>query len=288
MAKMPVITAALIAGCILALEPPLKLGAGQSWYDQQPTTASELEGILDYQPGTGRLGVPTERYVFRLIRQDKTSGKVISTPVHAPGHEAVLALNVGQRVRIEAKAVSEGEGDTRKDVLWLGKLTPLGAAPYAAFTEIKPLARTNSFGVFAPRANNELTTQVLRSGNDVAKALSLGGAGADREATTMLASTLGVKSIDWKKEMVIHLGMLNTRGGLVLTHKLEVTRLEVHERGVTVHWKLEPQAQRGAAALTETILVPRIDGEVTFKKEESKDEPGSKQPPAPAKVPLKK
>jgi hypothetical protein len=258
------------------------LGAGQAWYDQEKSAVQQIEGILDYTPATGRVGIPAGYHPFRLIRRDKATEKVISQPVHAPGQEAILALNVGQRVKVDAKLVERVDGAAKTQELWLGKLTALGAAPPNAYTEMKPLARTNRFMPRTSQVRNEISTQILRSGTEVARALDMNGPGADREATTILATMMGVKNIDWKKEMVIHLGMLYTRGSMTLTNKLEVSHLEVNDRGVTVFWKIDQQrgGRANPVALAETILVPKIEGEVTFKKIEEKEETPAKDVPA--------
>lgn len=267
-------------------ETPVSLGVGQSWYEQAAGTAQEIEGILDYRSGSGRIGISANFRAFRLIRQDKDS-KIISTPLHAPGHETVLALNVGQRVRLQAKTAHVGEGEGKREELWIGKLTALGLAPANAYTEIKPLARTNQFFPNTSRVQNELSTSVMKSGADVAKTLGITGPGSDREATAMLANMLGVKSIDWKKEMVVYLGMIYTRNQFN-TNKLEVSRLEVHDKGVTVHWRVDQTRLRNnPQVLTETILIPKIEGEVTFKKEEKKEE-AAPEKIAPVPVPEKK
>jgi hypothetical protein len=265
----------LLFSCVTDDGNTLPLGAGQKWYEEEKAPAQEIEGILAYVPGTGRIGIPAAFHPFRLIRQEKATGKVVSLPVHVPGQEPTLALNVGQRIKVEGKLVERGEGDDKTQELWIGRLTPLGPAPANAFSEMKPLARTNRFMPSdSTRVQNNLSTQTLRSGDDVARALGLKGPGADREATSMLANMMGVKTIDWKKEMAVSLAMLYTRGGGMQTTKLEVTRLEVNDRGVIVYWKLDQQAGRnGPVALTETVLIPKIEGEVTFKKEETKDEP---------------
>jgi hypothetical protein len=272
--------------CLVLLLGPMDdgnavvLATGQKWYEEEKTPTQELEGILVYTPATGRVGIPTDYHSFRLIRQEKATGKIVSLSIHVPGQEPIMALNVGQRVKLEGKLVEHGEGDAKTQELWVGRLTPLGAAPANAFTEMKPLARTNQFmpGELT-RVRNDLSTLTLRSGDDVARVLGLKGPGADREATSMLANMLGVKTIDWRKEMAISLGMLYTRAGVMQTTKLEVTRLEVNDRGVIVYWKLEQQGGRnGPVTLTETILVPRIEGEVTFKREETKDEVPNKMP----------
>src|SRR5262245_30292585 len=159
---------------LTAIEDTLTLGAGQAWYEADKNMPQQLEGILDYQSAGGRVGIPAQYRPFRVARQDSVTGKVLVHPVYAPGHESTLALHVGQRVSVEVKVVARGEGDSRQDELWIGKLTPLGPAPAFAFTEIKPIARTNRFIPQRIRKSGDATTVVIRSAKDIADQLGQG------------------------------------------------------------------------------------------------------------------
>jgi hypothetical protein len=256
--------------CFPAIEDTITLGVGQAWYEQDKNMPQQLEGILDYHSAGGRIGIPSHYRPFRVARQDPATGKVLIHPVYAPGHEATLALHVGQRVRVEAKVVTRGDGDARLDELWLGKLTSLGPAPAHAFTELKPLARTNRFIPQRVRKSSEGTTVVLRSAKDVATQLGQGeGLDAERTATQLLAAMLGVKTIDWKSQMVIYVGATST--GAAFSKKIEITRLDVNDRAIIVTWKLENAPRGNATFISDTVLIPKIEGEVTFKKEEPKE-----------------
>jgi len=262
--------------CVTLLDDPLILGAGQAWYEQEKGMAQEIEGVLGYQSAGGRIGVPAHFHPFRVLRQDPATGKVIVHAVHAPGHETTLALNVGQRVRIQGKLVASADGQQE---LWVGKLTPLGAAPANAFTEVKPLARTNRFQPQMIRSNADGSTLVLRTAAEAAHALGQPpGIDGEQLATTLLANLLGVKTIDWKRQMVVYAGIVFNARTAVGTKKVEITRLDVNDRGLTVTWKVEnTPVVRGSPFISETILIPRVEGEVTFKKEDVKGD-GTPQP----------
>jgi hypothetical protein len=261
-------------------EETLTLGAGQPWYEQDKTMPQQVEGILDYQSAGGRVGVPAGYRPFRVARQDAATGKVLTYAVHAPGHETTLALNVGQRVRVEGKIIAKGEGDARVEELWIGKLTTLGPAPANAFTEVKPLIRTNRFPFQISGGRGDEKTLVIRTAAELARHYGFQGIDGERAATTDLARSLGVKTIDWKNQMIICVG-ITFNGRTPNTKKVEITKLNVSDRGVTVLWKEEvlPLAQGrglGGAYFSDTVLVPRIEGDVTFKKEETKDDGGPK------------
>lgn len=248
----------------LATDEPLKLGAGQPWYDADKSAIQTLEGILDYQPGTGRIGSSATYAPFRFLR--KLDDKVEQYTLHCPGQEALLAANVGQRVSVEGKVLTTGEGDQKKMTLWPGKLAVLGIAPANVFTEIQPLARTASFQATSVRIGNDIASFVMRNPKDVGKALGID----ESAAYGHLLKLFGLKSIDWKTQMVIYIGP--TRTNSYIQRKLEITKLEVHERGATVYWKNEEPQKANAAPSTDTVLVPRVEGEITFKQA-----PGSKK-----------
>lgn len=268
--------------CLVLLFPvpdeAFTLGIGQPWYDQDKTMAQSIEGILDYEKTTGRIGTPTGYLPFRLIRKDPASGKVIQHLLYAPGAETVLALNVGQRVQLEAKLISKGEGDAKREELWVGKLQALGTAPLSVFTEIKPIARTNRFQPSAvPGNRGEIATKLMKSGKEVAIASGITNRDdpdAEMKGTQYLCSLFGIKTIDWKTQMVIYVGNAYQRNFQMT--KIEITKMEVHEKGMTVFWKSEPTQKVVAASpySTDTILVPRIDGEITFKQDESAKKEG--------------
>ncbi len=267
----------LLAGLLMVpLNEDLSLGAGQPWYDQEATKPQAVEGILDYLAGSGRIGIPAGYAPFRVVFKEATTGKVIQYGVHAPGFETLLALNVGQRVKVDGKVVSKGEGDARREELWIGKMETLGAAPLNAFTEIKPIARTNQFQPHAMRVGSDVGTLVIHSGKDAAKAIGLTESepDAERQATEELIKRFAIKSIDWKTQMVVYVGSFNQRNARL--SKIEITKLDVNEKGVTVFWKMEENLRQVSPFISDTVLIPKVDGVVTFKQEQSKKTNGDK------------
>ncbi len=83
-------------------------------------------------------------------------------------------------------------------------------------------------------------------------------------AAKELAATLGVKAIDWKKEMVVAVlaGPKSCDG-----HRVEVTGFKVTKGTLTVSWRLhEPRGLATAVVEhpTAVILLPRFAGKVVF------------------------
>ena len=275
----------LVGLLITTLDGAITLGAGQPWYDQESSKAQPIEGILDYFAGTGRIGVPAGYAPFRVVFKDTATGKVVQYIVHAPGFETVLALNVGQRVKVDGKIVSKGEGDSKRQELWIGTLQALGAAPLNVFTELKPTARTNRFQPQTMQVGSDAGKLVIRSGKDAAKAIGLSAAEPDSErvAVDHLTKLFAVKSIDWKTQMVIYVGTVYQRNARM--SKIEITRLDVHEKGVTVFWKSEEGLRQVTPYVSDAVLIPRVDGEITFKQEDSKKAAGDKDlPPTTEKI----
>ncbi|HQR07304.1 MAG TPA: hypothetical protein PLN21_10810 [Gemmatales bacterium] len=270
----------LLIGLLIAPEDDvLKLGIGKPWYDQETTKPQNLEGILDYFAGSGRIGVPAGYAPFRVVFKDAATGKVVQYVVHAPGFETLLALNVGQRVKVDGKVLSKGEGDARRQELWIGTMQTLGAAPLNVFTELKPIARTNRFQPQAMQVGNDAGKLIIRNGKDAAKAIGLDSREpeADRRASEKLAEYFAVKSIDWKTQMVIYVG--NVYQPRIRLTKIEITRIDVHEKGATIFWKSEEGLRQASPYVSDTILIPKVEGEITFKQEETKKAVGEKDIP---------
>lgn len=248
-------------------DEPQKIGIGQPWYDQQKTEESTFEGILDYQPTTGRIGIPAAFAPFRLVRRVGETPQVEQFALQAPGHEAQLASLVGYRVSIVGKVQTVTEGDQKRQTLWVGSVQSLSIAPTLVFTEVKPIARTSKFTANSVKVGTSIGTAVMRSNSDVAKAVGTGtGPDAENDAMRYLKEQFGVKTIDWKTQMVIYIGPINSTR--LSTRKLEITKIEVHERGATITWKSDEVMQPGRAPSTDTVLLSRIDGEITFKQME--------------------
>jgi len=261
----------LVSLSIVPLNDDLTLGAGQSWYDQEATKAQTVEGILDYQAGSGRIGTPAGYAPFRVVFKEAATGKVVQYVVHAPGYETLLALNVGQRVKVDGKVIAKGDGDAKRQELWIGKMQTQGAAPLNVYTELKPIARTNRFQPVVLKPDNDIGKLVISSGKEAFKALSNANSSEpdlERQATESLAKYFAVKTIDWKTQMVVYVGNAFQRNPRL--SKIEITRLDVHEKGVTVFWKSEEGIRQATPYVSDAVLIPRVDGEFTFKQEVSK------------------
>lgn len=247
-------------------EEPLKLGLGQPWYEQEKSAGATIEGILDYQATTGRIGIPAQYSPFRLVRRVGETAQVEQYTLHAPGHEAQLATLVGYRVNIVGKVHAQGEGEQKRQILWVGTVQSLSIAPSLVFTEVQPVARTNKFNVFSGKVLENITIAVMRSDADVAKALGMNNNGPEAEKGVVdhLKAQFGIKNIDWKTQMVVYIGPV--RSNINRDNKREITKIEVHERGATISWRGDEVMQPGRAPSTDTVLLPRIDGEITFKQ----------------------
>ena len=127
------------------------------------------------------------------------------------------------------------------------------------------------------RPGNDVGTLVLHSGKDVAKAIGITETEPDAEqrATEHLIKLFAIKSIDWKTQMVVYVGGFNQRNARL--SKIEITKLDVNEKGVTVFWKMEENLRQVSPFISDTVLIPKVDGVVTFKQEPSKKANGEKE-----------
>jgi hypothetical protein len=126
---------------------------------------------------------------------------------------------------------------------------------------------------------------VFRDGKPLADAMRLKGDGAADTATTLLAKRLNVKSIDWKKQMVVTLAA--GIKGADADH-LSITRVVQKDQTLTIYYTfhvdqpapsgdkpMSPPAATGFGCPAETVLVNRFDGVVKFQRED--DQPAPKK-----------
>ncbi|HZZ82353.1 MAG TPA: protease complex subunit PrcB family protein [Gemmataceae bacterium] len=107
-------------------------------------------------------------------------------------------------------------------------------------------------------------TQVLRTVDELNKAIPVGG--KTYKITKVLAGLLKVNSVDLEKQMVIvvYAGEKRTGG-----YSVEVKSLEVKDKKLIVHWKLNSPGPDDIVTQAIThpqlvLLVDRFDGEVVF------------------------
>jgi hypothetical protein len=121
---------------------------------------------------------------------------------------------------------------------------------------------------------------VFRDGKALAEAMRVTGSSADETATAQLAQLLGVKTIDWQKQMVV-----TVAAGLqgADADRLFITRALVRDDVLNLYYELrvadrpqppakdgDPPASKGAGGFgypAETVLVNRFDGTVRIKDE---------------------
>ena len=126
---------------------------------------------------------------------------------------------------------------------------------------------------------------VFRDGKPLADALKLKGDGAAATATALLAKRLGVKRIDWQKQMVVTLAA--GLKGADADH-VSITRVVQKGQTLTIYYTfhvdrpapssdkpMSPPAALGFGCPAETVLVNRFDGVIKFQREDD--------PPAPTK-----
>lgn len=243
----------------------------QAWYQQAPEAEIEFEGKLDFNLGDGRLGLPSRFGTFRIIGVE--DGKPVSRRIYAGDREYLLASLVGKRVRLLGKVVQR-ESDGEKFVeFWPGKVVLVLGDAGEAIGEVKVFARTSRW--LPARRTVQPQMFVIRDAATLAQVSGMAGSGAEAAAEKSLCQlleikpgTTGVTNIDWKRQMVLVIsGGIQPSGGA----KVEVTRLTLQEKGLDVTWKLVGQAGGVGLPPTETLLVPRFEGEIRFFREGVKE-----------------
>ncbi len=132
-------------------------------------------------------------------------------------------------------------------------------------------------------------TFVFRDGKALAEAMGITGSAADETATAKLAELLGVKTIDWQKQMIVTVAA-GLRGADV--DRLTISRAVVKDDVMTLYYELRaeerlkplaamddgqpPPKMGGFGYPADTVLVSRIDGTVRLK-DETPAKPASKE-----------
>jgi hypothetical protein len=246
--------------------------AGEKWYQERKEAEHEFEGKLDVNPGDGKIGLPKRYNAFRIIGIE--DGKPVARLIYTEGKDQLLGPYVGQRVKLLGKVVTTESDEGKLVEFWPAQVLSVSGDATDAIGEIRVLARTQRW---APsRRTPQPQALVIRDAGTLAQHVGMGGGGADVVAEKSLCQILeprpgamGIQSIDWKKQMVVAIsGGIRPSGGA----RVEVTRQVLQEKGLDIYWKLLTQPGGVGLSPTETMLVPRFDGEVRFFQE------GVKQP----------
>lgn len=249
----------------VAAPPGLQVLLGaEEWYRAAREKETIFEGIVERNPGDGRLGAPSRFNAFRLTWTDG-AGKPAMRELYLPGKAYLLADHVGKKLRLRGKAVdTEVEGKTYREI-WPASLELTGLA--TADEQNADGIRARCF--WQPNQARALgkRTYVIRNGRELAELAGIKGAGAiDESATALLASRLNLASIDWSRHMLV-----TVCAGLTATpaQRLTVTRVAPRDGLLVVYYRLgtEEGPAEGFGYPAETVLVDRYIGEVRFERE---------------------
>lgn len=250
----------------------LPILSAEKWYKDAKEPEQEFEGKLDVNPGDGKIAVPKRYSSFRLIGID--DGKPVARLVFTDGKDQLLGAFVGKRLKLLGKVVAADHEGMKLVEFWPGQVLAVTGEATESIGEIKVLARTQRW--LPSKRTAQAQAFVIRDAATLAQLEGLVGGGAESAAEKKLCGQLearpgaqGIPSIDWKKQMVVSIGGgIQPRGGA----KVEVTRLLLQEQGLDISWKLLTQPGGVGLPPTETMLLPRFDGEIRFFQE------GVKQP----------
>jgi hypothetical protein len=241
--------------------------AEETWYREAPEPEREFEGKVDYQVGDGRIGLPQRYAGFRILGVEE--GRPVARPLYTADRDYLLAPLVGRRVKLLGKVVSREVQGRQIGEFWPGRLlADLGEAGEAV-GEIRVLARTSRW--IPARRTAQPQAFVIRDAATLAQLSGMAGQGAEAAAERSLCQmleakpgTAGITGIDWKRQMLLAIsGGIQPTGGA----KVEVTRLVLQEKGMEVFWKLVTQPGGVGLPPTETLLLPRFEGEIRILRE---------------------
>jgi len=255
-----------LPGLVLCLVLPLTaeaapgsivLFAEQKEYRDLKTEEKVYEGLLQRNPGTGKLGARFNPY--RWAGQEG-GDKPLTYELRVPDKAHLLADLAGQRVQIVGKLVPvEVDGKTIQE-LWPARVEPLS---------VNLTERPGTDGIYArvswqpAEARQRGSRQyVFRNGEQLARALRLVGPTTDQTATHQFAQQLRVPEIDWKKHMLVSV----CAGLSTDVERLVITKAHVQDDTLTISYKKLGGAG-GFGYPAETVLLDRFDGPVRFVEE---------------------
>lgn len=266
----------------VAVDPPkanagkeLTLLAGDDAYKAQPGKEDTFEGWLEFNTGTGRIGLPSRNYVYRLLTID--DGKLTPRMIYLHGMEPFLAMAVGKEVRLVGKLVTTDVDGAKVTELW-----PARASTQAIPGEgrqLKVLARSAESAVMSSEFLRKVQPQavVLRDAQALAKARNMSATAnmtweqLGNAAFQQIQASLGnVPGIDWSKQMLIVVASGTRSRG-----PIEVYRLSLNENHLEVFWRprtggnvgLPGRGELSVQSPVETVLVPRFDGPIWVMQE---------------------
>jgi hypothetical protein len=242
--------------------PPgaLKLLAGSEEFRKADGSLVTLDGVVERNPSTGRIGAGGPDNLFRLRWQDAT-GKEVVRELYVADLGFRVSDHVGRKVRVHCKLVERKAGkETIQDLwpAWLQSLSgPLVLGPDGVY------ARCD----WQPEEARRRGTRqyVFRSAEQLAEALRVRGDSAPKTASEELARRLAVPAIDWQKHM-----LLCVSAGLQTTvEALAVTGVKEEAGVLRVRYRLVPAkgAGLGFGCPAQTVLVSRSTAEVRFEQE---------------------
>lgn len=273
---LPIILAVLPG---LLVDPPkasaskeILLLAADAAYKEQAGKEETFEGWLEYNAGTGRLGLPGRNHLYRLLTIE--GGKLTPHPIYLGEKTPLLALTVGKEVRLAGKLVGADVDGMKVEELWPARLLDVVGAEGR---QLKVISRMERSIIDQDPTKVQPQAYVFRDAAALAKAqkltastnLTLEQMGNTIYATHAQFFNNRLKEVDWSKQM-----MLVVMAGARSRMPIEVYRLTLNEGQLEVYWRVKgaaagnnPPVGRfgegpGLLGAAETVIVPRFDGAI--------------------------
>lgn len=247
----------------------VRIFAAEEFYKNQPGAEKEWVGVLKkIDRGDDVVGIGRFNPFWLDMGKDRRE-------VYAGSQGKLLEPYVGRKVRLHGKAVElEVVGRVHREI-WTGWLIVLGDAKGTGVGKpagkVEILAQAPwRFGSTDPDARQKPTRLVIRSAADLVTHTPYRDRDAlsqfvEAMATADIAKQLKVKSIDWKKQMLIVVTAgtrptggwsVRIQGAAVADGKLEVSSSIAPPKGFATQAFTHPGTM---------ILVERFEGPVVFR-----------------------
>jgi hypothetical protein len=238
--------------------------ANEKSYQEAKAEEKQIEGLLEINPGSGKIGL-SDRFCSFRFSWVSDDGKASALPIYMAGKDARLGPFLGYRVRITGKVVEGDAQGVKTTELWPASLEVLEQSPFGVIGELKIIARTHAWTPSRLSRQQQYPVPfVIRDGKELAIQAGIGNVpNPEQDAMTQIGRLLGLVGpqprIDWQMHMIICI----SGGQRFAGSKLDITRVAVQEKTLDVYWWLSV-SQDGASYPIETILIKRFDGEIRF------------------------
>jgi hypothetical protein len=257
---------AVMAQLPLGDPAPAVVFGREQWYQTVKGDEEAFTGTLERIPGAGR----NSRNALCLVMGD--DGKNNTREVFVGGNNQALLPYLNKRVRITGMSIDIKVDGRMKYEIWPGKIELVGGVPVVGPVVVpvvpvlpvqgraeRILASTNwgvPIGPVIPQVGTGQVQVIARTAEEAQRVLG-------KQSVEALCKAMGVKEIDWRKEMLIFVS-----GGVVRGPGSSVdVAIDRTERGLLIRWVLNKKENAAGVPNNpgKILLVRRNDGIIRFE-----------------------